>query len=52
MNDGRVMLFNQELFSRRISGEDNEQDVSIDEGDSSAGQNRLSLQEKLRSLRK
>ncbi len=52
MNDGRVMLFNQELFSRRISGEDNEQGVPIDEGDSSAGQNRLSLQEKLRSLRK
>lgn len=52
MNDGRVMLFNQELFSRRIYGDANGSDGTAVKGDSDAGQNRLSLQEKLRSLRK
>jgi hypothetical protein len=52
MDDGRVMLFNQELFSRRIKREDNDSDEPIDDTGSSEGQSRLSLQEKLRSLRK
>lgn len=52
MNDGRVMLFNQELFSRRISREDNDSDELTDDTGSKEGQSRLSLQEKLRSLRK
>ncbi len=52
IDDGRVMLFNEELFSRRITGEGNEPDGPTDGLDSSTGQSRLSLQEKLRSLRK
>jgi hypothetical protein len=52
MDDGRVMLFNQELFCRRINREDNDSDEPTDDTGPSEGQSRLSLQEKLRSLRK
>ncbi|HIO58335.1 MAG TPA: hypothetical protein EYN30_06640 [Candidatus Poseidoniales archaeon] len=52
MDDGRVMLFNQELFSRRINREDNDSDEPTDDTGPKDGQSRLSLQEKLRSLRK
>ena len=52
IDDGRVMLFNEELFSRRINGEGDELDGPTVGLDPSPGQSRLSLQEKLRSLRK
>ena len=52
IDDGRVVLFNQELFSRRISRVDNDSDEPTDDTGSKEGQSRLSLQEKLRSLRK
>ena len=52
IDDGRVMVFNQELFSRRISDGVSEQVGLIDDSEFSGTQNRLSLQEKLRSLRK
>ncbi|MBT4059604.1 MAG: PQQ-like beta-propeller repeat protein [Euryarchaeota archaeon] len=56
LDDGRVLLFNQELFCRRLNDNnnvENNSDNNDDEADDSVeGAGRLSLQERLRALRK
>jgi hypothetical protein len=52
LDDGRVMLFNQELFCRRLNDDENGAAEPADELLSGDSPSRLSLQEKLRALRK